>query len=915
MSSDITLDLDALGNPNSVHYDNFFYQTNVNFLFLRLYEHAHEAKDLLACCSKPQNDHFDAITLVGDRGAGKTTFLKTICAISHTPEQLDKVKLRMATDHPNIDTSTHILFLDILDPSILENCEIFLAIIVASITHAVENKTHDCHRTNDLKNFRKVKLKLSKMFRVLFHESAKDRWADMDDELLSQELSNFTSQGLMIGKTFNEFVCEALHILKKDLLVLPIDDADTKFNKGHEILETVRKYLTTPFLIPIVSCDLKLFELVLKNKFYADSSHLSKTPDKDSYHAEINILSMQYLEKVLNPCDRINLYPISDYLTVYDCHEINVKYHQTEIKIREVYKDFFNYAFHQKTDILNPSLNSLAHIIPTNNRLLINSLKSTINLNDAMKSNNNAQMLHNFFNAYSYYLNKYDLSSRDLFLLNKNNYEHNIASLILTKIQLVEFGRLDARYNTIHNKTENIVALLLKMVLTITYHHNMSRFLDYMLLIQEVTFSLHQRLSKVGDRHTLPFQSNEDIIAHYISETQLQMNIPTRDRMSRHILYLYNHKFFPDNDFKNNIGNGWQIVNPEYLSVLNEHKNNTHLAIQHSISIQNIGPKKLMINPYRFLGAISDILKILSNHQGENLKTKLFSYLHNSRQLRYFDVDTENDIAHSMTESSLPEITLERLNDLIIQIIAWKKSYFEVFKLNDDLGILTHSMLHYRRNIEHPKFKNKFKISRQTNNLLFPYKNNKINTYHIKKFINNKLLDGWDKFHELDKDDICDLLVKHINGTLKIITDSDFQVPSNNGYENNIIHTLKKSLKEKLPEHKTEKLLKFIENMFYAYTDIKYKGKSYLTHTIYLFLFALYKEEATREKATSSKEYATEFTLDKEDNAEQYRNKDVNDLYHWVKNKGKRKTYRLSYMLARFPLMDIGFDLKQPAKK
>ena len=907
MSSEIALDLNALGNANSINYKDFFYQHETDFVFRRLFEHASHAKKLLkTCCSEPQNDHFDAMTIVGDRGAGKTTFLKTICAISHTPDQLDQVKSNLKISHSNIETDTDILFLDILDPSILENCEIFLAIIVASITNAVENKKYHCHQADDLRTFKRVKFKLSKMFNVLFHDSAKDRWANMDDELLSQELTNFTNQGLMIGRTFNEFVCEALNVLKKDLLVLPIDDADTKFNKGYEILETVRKYLTTPFLIPIVSCDLKLFELVLKNKYYADSSHLSNASDDDLYHTEINTLATQYLEKILNPNDRINLYPIADYLTMGDCRNLKIKYH-TEMCITETYKIFFKQAFNQETDILNPSLNNLAHIIPTNNRLLINSLKSIMDFNQSMASNNIQQAFHELFNSYSSNLKKYKLTGQDLFLLYKTNSENSVASLILPKIRLVEFGHLDAKYSSADNKTENIIALLLKMVLTVTYRNNMSRFLDYMLLIQEITFSLHERLSKVGSHHTLPFESHKDIIAHYITETQLKMNITTRDRMSRHIIYLYNNGFFPARDLKNNIGNGWQIVNPQDLPTLN-----VHSSIQHSIAMQNIGLKSIMINPYRFLGAVSDILKIISNHQDGYLKQDLFNYLQGATQLRYFDSgpeSLEDDTDDNIAASSLPEITQEMLKDLTDEIVDWGSCHFEGLKLNDDLGILTRSIVRYRRNIQYPKFKKFFITREQANNFFFLSERMKLDSDIIEQFIlNNKLVDGWNDFDRVEKENIFALLIDNVINTLDIVSGGTFSASDSRKYQH-ITATLEKSLRNEMPAESSRNFLKAVESMFYTYIDVKFSAKNYLTHAIYLFLFALYKEESIRDNATSSTEYATEFTLDKDDNTSQYSNKDVNDLYDWIKDKGKQKTYRLSYMLARFPLMAIGFNL------
>lgn len=78
-------------------------------------------------------------------------------------------------------------------------------------------------------------------------------YADWDDE------EYIANQGIEkaiacnnLEQAFQKYLYAALRLMKKKCFVIPFDDIDTDFKKGYEILEIIRKYLTTPFIITVL---------------------------------------------------------------------------------------------------------------------------------------------------------------------------------------------------------------------------------------------------------------------------------------------------------------------------------------------------------------------------------------------------------------------------------------------------------------------------------------------------------------------------------------------------------------------------------------------------------------------------------------------------------------------------------------
>lgn len=233
-------------------------------------------------CRKRQNDRkktnlsHNSIFLTGERGSGKTAFLRNVEAIWE-----NKNKAGLEND---------IGFLDVIDPTMLMNNDSFANVVVAEIYRKVEEH---CLYNN-----------VSSSDRSPFYNALKS----LSDSLGKQDEFNGHSgidkilrynSGIQVEKNFHHYVEEAIKILSCSALVLPIDDVDMSLQKAHEVIDDVRRLLGCPYIIPIVSGDVALYQQMI-NVDFDDRAH-KKHSNEDLQKSGIELakkLSDEYLKKV-----------------------------------------------------------------------------------------------------------------------------------------------------------------------------------------------------------------------------------------------------------------------------------------------------------------------------------------------------------------------------------------------------------------------------------------------------------------------------------------------------------------------------------------------------------------------------------------------------------------------------------------
>lgn len=256
---------------------------------------------------KQQHVH-NTISIFGNRGAGKTTFLQT---------SLYLISQKYGKD---------VVLLKVLDPSLLDCKQHPFISIIASIHELVEeciNKDYlnrgDISKTDKDKYDSSYK-NLLKGLPFIDGVGSANSYQDWDDDLyVSMQGMEKAEASNNLIENFKKYVYNALKVLNKKCFIIPFDDIDTNINKGFEILEVIRKYLITEQIITILTGDLDLYSKLVrkaswesfsKNFLEKECSYSKRNPDEFSHM--INHLENQYLLKVLKPEYRIHLKTIRE---------------------------------------------------------------------------------------------------------------------------------------------------------------------------------------------------------------------------------------------------------------------------------------------------------------------------------------------------------------------------------------------------------------------------------------------------------------------------------------------------------------------------------------------------------------------------------------------------------------------------
>lgn len=228
----------------------------------------------------------NAISIDGARGTGKTAVLVNLKSYLKDREVLKDV---------------HIL--DPVDPTLLENSEsLFLHIIVAAVLHDKDVKEQQRNNPDKARSLNQTLEKLAQSLESV--ETQQERHG------MDKVRAMYSNKQL--ADCVQDFFREVLGLLEKKLLILPIDDVDTSLNRAFENLEIVRRYLATPYVLPIVCGDRSLYDEVTWRDFHGRLTKDSNYRRKEAYERAVE-LAAEYQRKILPYPRRLTMPPVSQY--------------------------------------------------------------------------------------------------------------------------------------------------------------------------------------------------------------------------------------------------------------------------------------------------------------------------------------------------------------------------------------------------------------------------------------------------------------------------------------------------------------------------------------------------------------------------------------------------------------------------
>lgn len=277
----------------------------------------------------------NAVLVTSPRGSGKTVFLR------------NSESMWKNTFQDSEPESKELFFLDVIDPTMLMENDSFANVIVAQIYQSVSDtlnkQSYHCNNSNK--------------HRDIFHHSLKKladsmgKTSEFNGTVGIDKVLKYSS-GIKLESNFHNFVEAAIQLLNCSAIVVSIDDVDMALDRAFEVVDDVRRFLGCPYIIPIVSGDLKLYEHMTQVHFdekaydnTCPNSHIRKEGEQLSKD-----LTTAYLTKVFPSPMRITLFSIDSLLSKMTILE---KVSGSESKIE--YLDYqerlfnkFNYLCHNR---------------------------------------------------------------------------------------------------------------------------------------------------------------------------------------------------------------------------------------------------------------------------------------------------------------------------------------------------------------------------------------------------------------------------------------------------------------------------------------------------------------------------------------------------------------------------------------
>ena len=257
-------------------------------------------------CIEIHKRYNDTITILGSRGSGKTSFLMSI--------------LQKYIGHDDIE------IIELIDPTLIEEKGHIFLTLISLITDKVEKKISKNECDPCCKEYRKRKSWDDKLKRLaaglpsidIDNVSMYSNWHD--PEHVMRKGLEAVKAAKDLEENFNKIVEEALEVLGKKAFLIAFDDIDVNFNNGWKVLETIRKYLTSPQVITLLSGDIKLFSKAIRKQQWINfgeellKNEGERKNDIVKYDELVTEIESQYMQKIMKAPNRIHLLTIGEKL-------------------------------------------------------------------------------------------------------------------------------------------------------------------------------------------------------------------------------------------------------------------------------------------------------------------------------------------------------------------------------------------------------------------------------------------------------------------------------------------------------------------------------------------------------------------------------------------------------------------------
>ena len=228
----------------------------------------------------------DSILIDGTRGTGKTTVIRNLKKFLNYDQYIEEKR--------------SVKILPIIDPNYIDNSANILSIIVRVIFDNVKKNGIESNHSK----FRKICELKDEIDEIIFTAS-KSKYDD------SIENSKVVKGEMDLDYTIHKFASKACESFGVKALILPIDDIDMSIEHGNKIVETLRRYMQTPSIIPIIALDSAQIYALIKKEYFSKFGYKASKPlnkiDNSSELTFLQKLPSEYIQKILPPAQRVIL--------------------------------------------------------------------------------------------------------------------------------------------------------------------------------------------------------------------------------------------------------------------------------------------------------------------------------------------------------------------------------------------------------------------------------------------------------------------------------------------------------------------------------------------------------------------------------------------------------------------------------
>lgn len=257
----------------------------------------------------------ETITVLGTRGSGKTSFLLSV---------LDECSKK------------DIEIINIIDPTLIEEKGHIFLTILSEIDNHVNKALNDreCSpERQDYFNKKKWNDQLKQMAKGLpamdIINNGYQDWCD-PEYVMNTGLQNVYA-ARTLEANFHKSLKLGLEILGKKAFIIALDDIDVDFRKGWPVLETIRKYMTSPYIIILLSGDLRLFSKAIRKQQWKNFGKSLLKNEGDNlqqmrmYNNFVTEMEAQYTLKVIQPRRRVYLTTLKEKIDTIGTDDVGTK--------------------------------------------------------------------------------------------------------------------------------------------------------------------------------------------------------------------------------------------------------------------------------------------------------------------------------------------------------------------------------------------------------------------------------------------------------------------------------------------------------------------------------------------------------------------------------------------------------------